>query len=406
MSHVIVINRWRGPFADYAAYLDHAAHHVTYVTAEAGPVIPAGAAEVLVVGELYDYPAVRAALAPAIDRLGPPDLVVALNEANHPVAMALREEFDLPGLRAPDTHRFLDKHAMLLAASATGVPVPEFALVTSRAELDGFAAGVGWPLIAKRLFGGGSSGITRLEGPDQPFEVDSPLLVQRYLPYPVFHVDGWYTGEKLGPWLVSQYLNMPDSVTTGPLAFTLGEAVGSVEIDDPALLDAVEAFLLKVIPGMCAEPWVFHLELFVTDAGEVVFLEVGRRPGGGEIPFVWREVHGIDLMELEFRLQCGEVPEVAEFGPGERVTGQLLVPVTTPSPYRVTAAPSMAGTPGLYAEVVPEVGTVAHNPVAYEFAGGRFRFVGDDTATVAAQVMDVAARFTLRCEPADTTPTT
>lgn len=283
MSHVIVINRWRGPFADYAAYLDHAAHHVTYVTAEAGPVIPAGAAEVLVVGELYDYPAVRAALAPAIDRLGPPDLVVALNEANHPVAMALREEFDLPGLRAPDTHRFLDKHAMLLAASATGVPVPEFALVTSRAELDGFAAGVGWPLIAKRLFGGGSSGITRLEGPDQPFEVDSPLLVQRYLPYPVFHVDGWYTGEKLGPWLVSQYLNMPDSVTTGPLAFTLGEAVGSVEIDDPALLDAVEAFLLKVIPGMCAEPWVFHLELFVTDAGEVVFLEVGRRPGGGEI---------------------------------------------------------------------------------------------------------------------------
>ncbi|MGY0234326.1 ATP-grasp domain-containing protein [Longispora urticae] len=404
MSHVIVINRFTGPFADYAAYLDHDTQHVTYVTLDAYlSAVPPTAAEVLLVADLHDHATVRAALDPALDKYGPPALIVALHEQNHAVAVLLREEFDVPGPRTADVHRFLDKHDMLRAAEAVGVPVPEHALVTSRAELDAFAARVGWPVIAKRLRGAGSTGVTRLDGPDQEIHAspDSPLVVQRYLPHTVLHVDGYYTGEKLGPWLASEYMNVPGSATVGPLAFTLGEAVGSVELDDPVRLAAVEAFLGRIIPGMCAEPWVFHLELFLTPDNECVFLEVARRPGGGEIPFVWREVHGIDLMELEFRLQCAEVPEVPEFGPAERITGQLLVPALADVPYRVTAAPSMAGAPGLYAEVVPPVGTVVWNKISYMYAGGRFRFVGTDSKTVAVQVMDVAARYTVSSEPAD-----
>ncbi|WP_202919409.1 ATP-grasp domain-containing protein [Saccharothrix deserti] len=407
-AHVVVLNRWRDSFAEYARYLDHDVARVTYVTTGVGrAAVPANAREVVVVEDLLDHAEVRAALEPALRAHGRPVAVVALQESDFAVAAALREEFSARGRKPADLHHFLDKHAMLLAAQRTGVPVPRFELVTDPVGLTGFAGEVGWPVVVKSLQGRASTGVRRLDSADAvdrldiPFDAEHPLVVQEYLPHRIHHVDGVHLGGgALGPWRLNAYLNVPGAAATGPLAFTMGEPVGSVEVDDPALLAVVEKFLRVLVPGMSADPWVFHLELFLTPDGECVFLEVGCRPGGGEIPFVWRDVHGIDLMECEFSLQCGETPDLAPFDADEPVGGCLHVPLDRPAPCRVVAADSMVAEDGPYAEVIPAVGSVIPRTAgSYEFVGGRFRHRGASTAEVAARVMATAADYRLVSEP-------
>jgi len=110
------------------------------------------------------------------------------------------------------------------------------------------------------------------------------------------------------------------------------------------------------------------------------FLEGGARIGGAEIPFVWREVHGYDLMDAAFRDPNGEV------------AGRLLVPATTLRPCVSEAATSVLGRdPGPYAEVVPRPGDVLPAADAYcEHVRARYRFRGRDTATVMAAVRAAA----------------
>ncbi|MER5463704.1 biotin carboxylase [Streptomyces sp. NPDC002668] len=408
--HVIIFNRWRDKYADYLAYLDHDSCKVTYVTTEIGrSAVPDEAAEILVLDDVTDYDAVRAAIDPAVTRHGTPEAVIALQEGDLAVASRLRAEFGSRGRRPEELHHFLDKEAMLEAARRTGVATPISELVVSHGELENFAAENGWPIIVKRLQGRASTGIQRLDGPADiaglTIDAADPVVVQEYLPHRVCHVDGIHTGQDLGPWRLSAYENVPDSATTGPLAFMMGEPVGSVEIDDAAANAAVEKFLRVVIPGMSSKPWVFHLELFLSKAADgydCVFLEVGCRPGGGDIPFVWREVHGIDLMELEFHLQCDVLPRLRPFQADEPVGGCLLVPLSGPRPCRIAAANSMVGIPGPYAEVLPEVGSVVPDlRGTYEFIGGRFRYRGESTAEVTRQILGTAADYEVRLEPVE-----
>ncbi|MEK8142202.1 hypothetical protein NKH18_05525 [Streptomyces sp. M10(2022)] len=154
-----------------------------------------------------------------------------------------------------------------------------------------------------------------------------PRLVQGFCADPVFHIDGLWTGEELGPWRASRYVNTC-------VDFTQGEALGSVEIDDPDLLSPLSEFTARVARALGPEPWVFHLEAFVGTSADgspsIQFLEAGYRVGGAEIPFVWREVHGIDLARAAADVQLGRRPELPYRMNGVR--GWLLVPSPVPAP--------------------------------------------------------------------------
>jgi len=408
-AHVVVLHRWRDSYALYDGYIDHDRNSVTYVvTARSRSSVPTGAAVVVAVDDITDLGAVRTSLAEPVRRLGRPAAVIALQEGDLPVASRLREEYGCPGRRWADLHRFLDKQAMLDAAAATGVAVPTYCRVDSVTEIEDFARVFGWPLVVKPLQGRASAGVRRLEGPpdlpDSEATFAAPILVQRHVPFPVYHADGYFDGRALGPWRLARYVNVPASVTHGPLAFNDGEPVGEVEVDDARLRAAVKKFLGILVPGMSPEPWVFHCELFIDENAETpecVFLEVGCRPGGGEIPFVWRDVYGIDLMELEFALQCGLVPEPPRESAITPVGGSLLVPLVGPRPARITEVTSMLGRPdGPYAECVPALGSVvAAVTGTYEYVGGRFRFSGPSTADVTRKITATARDYVVRSLP-------
>ncbi|GJF31089.1 hypothetical protein KNE206_37890 [Kitasatospora sp. NE20-6] len=401
-DHVVVIHRWRAEYVDYAAVLDHTVHRVSYVTTEVGRArVPDLAAGVEIVANTDDLAAVRRAVSALAERHGPPRRIVALKEDDLLTAAALRAEWDCEGTRPDEALRFLDKLVMADVVGARGLAVPPLAAVDSADEVRAFAGKHGWPVIVKPRIGSSSDGVARLEGPSDADGIDftgRPMLAQVYNPHPIYHVDGVYLDGRLAAFRASRYVNTC-------LAFRTGDYLGSVEEDSPAIVSAVGAAAERFVAAFDTDPLVFHLELFVAPAvgtgePECTFLEVGARVGGSEIPFLWREVHGYDLMAAALRLQLGEPLDSPVLTNGE-VAGWLLVPSPARRPCRITEVTPLSGqVPGLYAEALLGRGEVL--PLAdayYEHVGGRFRFRGTTSRTVEEAIQVAAADFRISAEP-------
>ncbi|MEV0225208.1 biotin carboxylase [Streptomyces sp. NPDC050704] len=402
--HIVVVHRWRDRHAHYEDYLDHHAHRVTYVTtALAQDSVPSAAAAALVVPATDDTTAVWRAVTELSARFGPPDRVLALNEGDLDTAAVIRERLACAGQRPLRLARFRDKLMMNQIVSGAGVPVPRFADAPGEQAVRAFADRHGLPVVVKPRRGTASRGVVRLESPADLPRLGSlppePRLVQEYCPDDIVHIDGLWTGDRLGPWRASRYLNTC-------VDFTQGQALGSVEIDDAELLGPLGEFTARVAGALSSDPWVFHLEAFVGTSADgrprIRFLEAGYRVGGAEIPFVWREVHGIDLMAAAAAIQLGRVPDLP-VPERWRTGGWLLVPSPVPPPCRVTAHelptpqdPSEAP----YAAVVPAVGQVIPRVGGYEHVGARFRFRGDSSGEVEKAVLRTAAQLRLECAPA------
>jgi hypothetical protein len=402
--HVVIINRWRERYADYAGYIDHSANRVSYVTTKVGLAsVPQTATEVLFVTATDDLESVRGCLRELADRHGRPDSIIALKEDDLLVAAALRVDWGCPGQRAEELIRFRDKYVMSSLIAEAGLPVPAFGLAADPQAVADFAMVHGWPVIVKPRCGSSSEGVVQVRGPEDlsgvPFARE-PLLVQEYNPNPIYHVDGVFTAPGLIQCRASRYLNTC-------LGFRTGSFLGSVEEDDPVINGVIADAAEKFMSAMTDRPTAFHLEVFVDSTGSsgpsCVFLEVGARVGGAEIPFVWREVHGYDLMEAAFRIQLG-LP-VAEGRPPASarggVGGWLLIPTPLTRPCRITEATSMIGRrPGPYAEALLRPGDVL--PLAdayYEHVGGRFRFCESSSHAVEQAIVATAAGFRVAAEP-------
>ncbi|MGA4845933.1 ATP-grasp domain-containing protein [Streptomyces sp. G5(2025)] len=408
-DHLIVLHRWTDEYADYGSYIDHRVHRVTYVaTPRSTASLPEQAAAVKTVSSTEDGKQVRAAVRTLVEEFGHPSRIIALHEVDLDMAAELREELGVPGEQLAALAPFRDKLAMARKLAAAGVPLPATEPAPDHAALRKFGAAHGWPILVKPVRGTASAGVVRLDSAADvagyTFPSDEAMLVQPYLPHDIVHVDGVATADGLGAWRASRYLNTC-------LAFTEGSSLGSVELDDPQLLAHIEAFTQRVTRAMSAEPWVFHLELFLSgssEAPQLHVLEVGARPGGAEIPFLWREVHGVDLMHVAFALQAGApVPDFAQRAvsdqPGE-CAGWLLVPTPAARPCRVTAAEKQwDAEQGPYAERIPAKGQTLSAVPGYEHSGARFRFRAASSAEVQRAVERTVLGFDYRCTPLDDT---
>ncbi|HEX5404677.1 MAG TPA: hypothetical protein VFX16_20500 [Pseudonocardiaceae bacterium] len=402
--HVVVINRWREHYAEYEQYIDHATHRVTYISTEVGlGSVPSVATDTVLVDATDDIAEVRVAIAELVRRHGAPHRIVALKEDDLLVGAQLREDWGVPGQWTVDLVRFRDKYRMCQAVQAAGQRVPAFAAVSGpRAVLD-FADANGWPVVLKPRVGSSSAGVELLNGPADLAEIsftDEPMLVQAYNPHPIYHVDGLFTGRSMASLTVSRYVNTC-------LAFRTGTFLGSVEVDDHRIVDAVRTAAGGFLRALTNQPTPVHLEVFieVTLYGVTcTFLEVGARVGGAEIPFIWRDLHGYDLVRAAFDLQLCREPAgpPADAGRGE-VGGWLLIPTPAQRPCRITEVTSMVGTkPGPYAEALLDVGEVLPDAAAYyEHVGGRFRFRGATSAEVETAIVATANGFRVNAEPVE-----
>ncbi|WP_035804914.1 ATP-grasp domain-containing protein [Kitasatospora mediocidica] len=403
MTHVIVMNRWKDHYADYARYIDHTRCTVSYVTSPAGRAsVPEGAAEIVTLENIEDLAQLRAAVLGLAERHGRPDRLITLKEEDLENAALLRTELGLPGQRPQEVPVFRDKVVMVGRIAAAGLPAPAFAAVSSAAEVVAFAAEHGWDLMVKPRSGSGSAGVVRVSGPQELAEVDFdrwPMMVQVRNPHPVCHVDGVFDGEKLVVWRGSRYLN-------SCFDFAQGTFLGSVEQGDPELHRIIGDSTEQFMRALTDQPTPFHLELFLeqSESGTTCsFLEVGGRVGGSETPFLWREVHGYDLMEAAFHIQLGVAPTGGVDWDTEDIAGWLLLPAPAERPCRITAVRSMTDrTPGPYAEALLAPGDILPVAHGYEHVGGRFRFRASSAAELTEAIMATYLDFTVSAVPVGT----
>lgn len=400
-QHILVIHRWRDHYARYADYIDHNRNDISYITTKEGAQsVPHSAVDVAVVPATDDISLVGPAAARLSARHGVPNRVVALNEGDLDTAAELRRRIHCPGQQPSELAPFRDKLVMLTRVARAGIRVPAFADAPDRQAVAAFARQHGWPVIVKPRRGTASRNVVRLDGESDLDRYDQMAaearLVQTFLADPIYHVDGLWTGSRLGPWRASRYIN-------SCAGFTTGSFLGSVEVDDSHLLPHLDEITAAMAGALSAEPWVFHLEVFVgahDGAPRITFLEAGARVGGAEIPFIWREVHGVDLMAAAFDVQLGRPPQLPVVGERWSTGGWLLVPTPIPSPCRVVEA-RLSTVPGCgpYMQVLPEAGDLIPRLGGYEHVGGRFRFRGMSSKDVENAILGTASNIRIRCEP-------
>ncbi|MET9378129.1 biotin carboxylase [Streptomyces sp. NPDC002992] len=395
--HLVVLHRWRADYAHYARYVDHSSYAVTYVTTEVGAeAVPPAAAETVVVPATDDLARVRKEVDGLAARHGAPCAVVALKEDDLLVAAQVALEWGCRGRRPDELLPFRDKYLMTATVARAGLTVPPTARVAGPRDVRALADAHERPVVVKPATGSSSEGVVLVRDEhdldEVQFAADRPLIAQVHIPHPVFHVDGVFDGRELLCWRTSRYVN-------SCLGFRHGATLGSVEEDRADVVAAVGEFAVRALRALTSSPTPFHLEVFVDaeapSGPRVTFLEVGARVGGAEIPYVWREVHGYDLMEAAFRIALGEEPRPWAPPPRAETAGWLLAPAPAARPCVITGVTPMSGRrPGPYAEELLRPGDVLPAADAYyEHVGGRFRFRGPDSAAVLAAVEATARDF-------------
>lgn len=94
-------------------------------------------------------------------------------------------------------------------------------------------------------------------------------------------------------------------------------------LDDPVVVGRRRAVALAVLRSLGGRPMVFHLELFSDDsAGRTIFLEIGARVGGAEVPYLWREVHAVAT--CRDKLRARQALASAGIPPAERLGGDII----------------------------------------------------------------------------------
>jgi hypothetical protein len=397
--NLIILNRWDDDFAKYHEYIDQTRHRVAYITTAAGrkAVREDLAAGIYEVPSLDDGARVRTAGHAIQTVLGRVDRIIALSEFDLVQAALLRRELGVPGVDPDQVQLYRNKVAMKRRVQRAGLPTPRVAVCGQRAEALRFAAEVGYPLILKPQMGAASQGVQKVESPAELLAaletIDGAAYeCEEYIAGDILHVDGLVQDGSLAFIKASRYLSTC-------LAFNQGVPLGSVIIDDPVLNARIRTFTAATLRALGLATGAFHLELFHTPDDELVFLEIGARVGGGEIPFLTKDLFGVDLVREWVKLELGE--SAAPYGEGEQVVGGfLMIPAPRSVPCRVIRRSSLVGrVPGLYKEILPSPGQVLDEHGGYEHISGRFLFRGRRSSEVEHAIRQASRCFRIDCEP-------
>ncbi|WP_406334286.1 acetyl-CoA carboxylase biotin carboxylase subunit family protein [Streptomyces sp. NBC_00203] len=397
----VVLNRSGDEFGEYHRFLDGTPCRTVYLTTPGG--LPAldqdGATEIRVLDSLaYDdvLPVVRE----IAGRHGTPDAVFGQSEYDILTAARLSADLGVTGGYGLDlVRRFKDKPAMKRAVGDAGLRVPRFCALDdgSRAEEVAGALG-GLPLVLKPRASAGSEGVTvvrstaelelALSGVDP-----SAYECEEYVEGDIFHVDGVYRSGSFHFVSASQYVNTC-------LDYAHGRPLGSVLLDEGPERTGLTTFAGSCLTALGLRDGAFHLEVIRRPGGELVFLEVGLRPGGAQVPFLHVDLYGIDLFAEAFRAAIGLPPLWRDTGAPASGGGWLIYPTPGQLPSRVTHRASLRDVvPEVYHEELPPVGHVMTGPGSYDVGTGIFRFRGETADGVRRAVRTVMERYGLRTEP-------
>jgi hypothetical protein len=394
--------RWDFDLVRYDDFIDHHAHRVSYIVNPRGRsaiTAPADSYRLYELERLDDASAYRPILNGIIQSSGPIDRLIVFSESLQDLAAQLRAEFDISGKKPAENRLGRDKLVMKQKVAAAGLRTPRYTSVNStRIEhaLD-FAAATGYPLILKPIDGQSSHGVrkiidaTQLRSALAELPPDGEWDLEEFVTGALMHVDG----------LVDQNgkvtLVVPSRYINSCLDFTAGAPLGAIMLEPGTALYAyVSRFATQCIDAIGLKACPFHLELFHTDDDDLVFLEVGARVGGADVPSMIHQATGINLFGEWVNMSLGQ-PAILH-APIRSIGAWLMFPRPSGLPLRVRSVTRFDGAvASLYRQLVPEAGQLIEHEDGYcSMQSGRFLFDAGSTQQVTHDVEYVLHTFRIQ----------
>jgi hypothetical protein len=393
-NRFLILNRWDDEFAEYHKYIDHRSNHISYITTEAGlSRLNSNEAEMIKILENLDPGrSLDEAVQSIIQRLGKLDGIICLSEFDLLTAAQLRAKFGIPGVAPDIVIRFKDKTVMKETILSAGIPAPSFVEASDFIAIDRLIIESGFPLILKPKVGAASKGVYKI---NDGYELNHALNqenifdyeCENYLQGSIYHIDGLIRDGAIQFIKPSRYINTC-------LGFTQGEPLGSVLIDPGSKFELLVDFTNSCLRALGLTNGAFHLEVIEDEKGKLYFLEIGARVGGGEIPFVIRDLFGIDLVGEWLRIEFG-LPPINSEGSNKSISGGfLMIPEPKNLPCKVVNRTSLLyDIPEIYNEILPQVGDVFESKGSYDRISGRFHFKGDSEKAVETAIRKAIQQF-------------
>lgn len=411
--HIVIVNRWPrfdddpvrwdNELTRYEEFIDHHSHKVSYVVDTHGARGVAVEENLIAGYELIDDVNDEQALEQACHSIehnhGKIDCLIALSEFTLEIAAKVRLKLDIPGPKPDQVKWYRDKVYMKDAIRNSGLRVPEF-ISADDPDLLNKVKDLSFPLILKPRAGAASIGVKKISSSEELVNSLSNINaaeyeIEEYIVGNIFHVDGYVNS--LGDvvfQVVSEYVN-------DCLSFALGQPLGSYTIDDQQILLAVEAYTVKCCQALNLSASPFHLELFWCQ-GEIVFLEIGARVGGAEVPHLINKIHDVNLYECWLRELSGDsLPPI----PTKSNTqgGWLVYPKPEDACYRVKSVNSLKDEiKAIWRELTPFPGDELSPGGSYDALHcGRFIYVGDSSEQIKNSILNTIECFNCVLEPAN-----
>lgn len=231
------------------------------------------------VPDMHDYDALVRACGYFTHRYGRIDRFDSLNEYWLETEARIRDDFNIPGLRADGIETVRRKSRMKERFAAAGVRVPRGARVRTHEEARAAARDIGFPLVAKPDAGVGALDTWRIENEADLARVFATPPATDYL------LEEFVTGA------IHSYDGLADAGGTPVFVTSHVFSQGIMEtVNDRRHLyyysqreipPALEAAGRACLAAFDVRERFFHIEFFLTPAGELVGLEVNLRPPGG-----------------------------------------------------------------------------------------------------------------------------
>lgn len=236
------------------------------------------------------------------------DYSIQTDEYAITILALINTELGLPGLTMEDEHKFRDKVKMKQALK-DDVPTPKLY------ALDDVKNNVfEYPVIVKPRTFAASKGVEIMEDKETLIEflkdkqvnyerasIDTMFdyEIEQYVSGDIYHIDGIVFDGNIKFCVASRYLG-------NCFNYAQGKILGSVVADDSQQEKAI-ALAKKVNRDLEIPNGVFHLEAIYHD-DDFVFLEIGARPGGGDIVPTINLATGVDLTKEHIKCQIGIKP--------------------------------------------------------------------------------------------------
>jgi biotin carboxylase len=226
------------------------------------------------------------------------DRIVALDEYDMETAATLREHLRIPGMGLTTMRYFRDKLAMRMRALDRHVRVPDFVPVVNHDDIRYYLEHVPGPWVLKPRQEASAIGIKKIHAAEELWPVleqlgdkQSTVLLEKFVPGEVFHVDSVVSENEVLFANVSKYGKPPMNVAQGGGIFTTFTVPRGSDAD--AGLRAINRDLIAAL-GLVRG--VSHAEFIQAHAdGHFYFLECAARVGGAYINEMVEAATGINL---------------------------------------------------------------------------------------------------------------